>query len=321
MKSFLVLAVIALAAASIAHAQNYPTRPVRILVPFPPGGNVDVFARVLYPHVEKELGQTIVIDNRGGANGILGSQLVANATPDGYTMLNVSFSFAVNPSIVRKMPFDVRKDFTPVTDVALGTGYLMVANLKLPAKTVKELIALAKQQPGQIRYSTAGVGNGQHLTGALFAAKAGIDMLHVPYKGGGPAVTAAISGEVQIHYPAPAVGIPHVKAGRLKALGFTGGKRLAALPDVPTIAEAALPGFLADAGWHAVFAPAGTPPAIVKKMQEAIRKSLALPQVREFFVSGGYEPQGHTPEEWKKLFFADLKRYAEITKIAKIEPQ
>jgi len=320
-KSFLVLAVIALAAASIAHAQNYPTRPVRILVPFPPGGNVDVFARVLYPHVEKELGQTIVIDNRGGANGILGSQLVANATPDGYTMLNVSFSFAVNPSIVRKMPFDVRKDFTPVTDVALGTGYLMVANLKLPAKTVKELIALAKQQPGQIRYSTAGVGNGQHLTGALFAAKAGIDMLHVPYKGGGPAVTAAISGEVQIHYPAPAVGIPHVKAGRLKALGFTGGKRLAALPDVPTIAEAALPGFLADAGWHAVFAPAGTPPAIVKKMQEAIRKSLALPQVREFFVSGGYEPQGHTPEEWKKLFFADLKRYAEITKIAKIEPQ
>jgi tripartite-type tricarboxylate transporter receptor subunit TctC len=292
-----------------------------MIVPFPPGGNVDVFARVLFQQVEKELGSSIVIDNRGGANGILGADLVANATPDGYTMLTTSFAFAVNPSIVRKMPFDVRKDFAPVTDIALGTGYLMLANLKLPATTVKELIALAKQQPGKIRYSSAGVGNGQHLAGALFASKAGIDMLHVPYKGGGPAVTAAIGGEVQIHYPAPAVGVPHVKAGRLRALGFTGGKRLAALPDVPTIAEAALPGFLADAGWHGIFAPAKTPPAIVKKMQEAVRKALEVPHVHDYFVNNGYEPQAHDPAEWTRLFLADLKRYAEITRIAKIEPQ
>jgi tripartite-type tricarboxylate transporter receptor subunit TctC len=316
-----LLAMFALAVASLSWAQSYPTRPVRVVIPFPPGGNVDVFGRVLWPQLEKELGQTVVIDNRGGANGILGSHIVANATPDGYTLLNVSFSFAVNPAIRKQMPFDVVKDFAPVTDVALGTGYLMLANTKLPAQTVKELIALAKQQPGKIRYSSAGVANGQHLAGELFAARAGIDLLHVPYKGGGPAVIAVIGGEVQLHFPAPAVGIPHVKAGRLRGLGFTGNKRLASLPDVPTIAEAALPGFVADAGWHGVFAPAKTPPAVVKKVQEAISRALQAPHVRDHFLNNGYEPQGHSPAEWGKLFRADLKRYAEIARIAKIEPQ
>lgn len=316
-----LLAMFALAVASLTWAQNYPTRPIRMIIPFPPGGNVDVFARVLYLQVEKELGQTIVIDNRGGANGVIAADIVANATPDGYTMLNTSFSFAVNPHIRKKLPYDVVKDFAPVTDVALGTGYLMVANLKFPANTVKDLIALAKQQPGKIRYSSAGVANGQHLTGELFATKAGIELLHVPYKGGGPAVTAVIGGEVQLHFPAPAVGIPHIKAGRLKGLGFTGAKRLASLPDVPTVAEAALPGFVADAGWHGVFAPSKTPGAVVKRMQEAISKSLKVPHVRDHFLNGGYEPQGHTPAEWGKLFRADFKRYAEITRIAKIEPQ
>ena len=323
MPRYLVAAAVALSTLVVAgapYAQNYPTRPVRVVIPFPPGGNVDVFGRVLWPQVEKELGQTVVIDNRGGANGILGSHIVANATPDGYTLLHVSFSFAVNPSIVRKMPFDVVKDFAPVTDVALGTGYLMVSHPGFPPKTVKELITLAKQQPGQVRYSSAGVANGQHLAGELFATKAGIEMLHVPYKGGGPAVTAVVGGEVQLHFPAPAVGIPHVKAGRLRGIAFTGGKRLTALPDVPTVAET-IPGFLADAGWHGVFAPAKTPPAILRKVQESIHKALQVPRVRDHFVNNGYEPQGHTPAEWAKLFQADLKRYAEITRSAKIEPQ
>ena len=319
----LIVAAVALATLAVAgvpYAQNYPTRPVRVLIPFPPGGNVDVFGRVLCPQVENELGQTVVIDNRGGANGMLGSSIVANATPDGYTLLHTSFAFAVNPSIVKKMPFDVVKDFAPVTDVALGTGYLMVAHAAFPPKTVKELIALAKQQPGKVRYSTAGVGNGQHLAGALFAERAGIDMLHVPYKGGGPAMTAAIGGETQLHFPAPAVGIPHVKGGRVKGLGFTGNKRLTALPDVPTIGET-VPGYYADAGWHGVFAPAKTPAAILTKVQESIYRALQAPHVRDHFLNGGYEPQGSVPAEWGKRFRADLRRYAEITRIAKIEPQ
>jgi tripartite-type tricarboxylate transporter receptor subunit TctC len=318
--AFVLIALTAIFAAGVASSQSYPVRPVRVLIPFPPGGNVDVFGRVLWPQVEKELGQTVVIDNRGGANGILGADIVANATPDGYTFLHTSFAFAVNPSIVKKMPFDVVKDFVPVTDVALGTGYLLVGNIKFPAKTVQELIALAKQQPGKIRYSTAGVGNGQHLAGALFAEKAGIDLLHVPYKGGGPAMTAALGGETQLHFPAPAVGIPHVKGGRVRGLGFTGAKRLVSLPDVPTIGEA-VPGYVADAGWHGVFAPAKTPPAVVKKVQEAISKALQVPRVRDHFVNAGYEPQGSNPAEWGKRFRADLKRYAEITRIAKIEPR
>src|SRR5882672_316624 len=194
----IALALIALAVAAAAGAagaadgQVYPNRPVRVVVPFPPGGNVDTFARMLFRHVEEDLGQPMVIDNRGGANGILGADTVAKAAPDGYTLMVTSFGLAVNQYIVKKLPFDLRKDFLPVTNIAIGTGYLMVAHPAVPAKTVKDLIALAKSQPGQIRYSTAGIGNGQHLAGALFALKAGVDMLHVPYKGGGPALNAVM---------------------------------------------------------------------------------------------------------------------------------
>jgi tripartite-type tricarboxylate transporter receptor subunit TctC len=313
------LALVACGTAAAATAPNYPSRPIRMVIPFPAGGNVDVFGRVLFRHVEQDLGQQIVIDNRGGANSILGSDLVAKANPDGYTFLTTSFGFAVNPAISKKLPFDVEKDFIPVTNIALGTGYLMVINAAVPVKNVKELIAYGKQKP--LRYSTAGIGNGQHLAGALFAERAGIEMLHVPYKGGGPAMTAVLGGEVEVHYPAAAVGIPHVKSGKVRAIGFTGAKRLSTLPDVPTVAEAGLTGYVSDAGWHAVFAPAKTPMAYVNRMHAAIRKALEVPQVRDHFLNGGYEPQGAPPAEWAKLFRADLKRYAEIVRIAKIEKE
>ena len=311
-------AVIASVSASGVHAQKYPNRPIRLVVPFPPGGNVDVFSRVLFREVEKDLGTNIVIDNRGGANGLIGADVVARAAPDGYTILNTSFAFAVNPAILKKMPFDILKDFEPVTNVAIGLGYLMVVNNNVPVKTVKDLIALAKKQ--QLRYSTAGVGNGQHLAGALFSQKAGVDMLHVPYKGGGPAVAAVISGEVQVHYPAGSVGVPHHKAGRLRAIAFTGAKRLSSLPDIPTIGET-VPGYVADAGWHGVFAPAKTPAPIVKRVQEAIHKALQQPAVHKHFVDNGYEPQGDPPAVWAKQFRADVKRFAEIARVAKIEPR
>jgi tripartite-type tricarboxylate transporter receptor subunit TctC len=196
-----------------------------------------------------------------------------------------------------------------------------VAHPGVPVKTVKDLIALAKSQPGQIRYGTAGIGNGQHLAGALFCLRAGIDMLHVPYKGGGPALNAVLGGEVQIHYPAASVGVPQVKAGRLKGLAFTGDKRLMSLPDMPTVAEAALPGFVADAGWHAVFAPPKTPVAILTRFQQAIHNALQVPQVHENFVSNGYEPKGDPPAVWAQAYLLDLERLAEIARAAKIEPQ
>ena len=318
--AFAVAVSAALCATAAFAADAYPTRPIRVVVPFPPGGNVDTFARMLFRYVEEDLGQSVVIDNRGGANGIVGADTVAKAAPDGYTIMATSFGLAVNQYLVKKLPFDLRTDFLPVTNIALGTGYLMVSHPAFPAKTVKELIAVAKSQPGQVRYSTAGVGNGQHLAGALFCLKAGIDMLHVPYKGGGPALNAVMGGETQIHFPAGSVGIPQVKAGRVRGIAFTGEKRLTALPDMPTIGET-LPGFVADAGWHGVFAPPKTPPAIVSRLQQSVHKALQIPQVRDNFLNNGYEPKGDPPAVWAKAYQQELKRLAEIAKAAKLEPQ
>src|SRR5688572_13940340 len=304
--------------ASTRSGQAWPSRPIRLVVPFPPGGATDTNARAIAKEVENVLGQPLVIDNRGGANAIIGSDIVAKAAPDGYTLMHISVAFAINPSIYKKLPFDTSRDFTPITNPIVGQGSLLAVNPSLPAKSVTELIALAKKQ--KLTFGSPGVGNVLHLIATGFSVRAGIEMLHVPYKGAGPALTALLGGEVQVMVIPPVIAVPHIKSGRLRPLGYSGAKRLPAIADVPTIGEAGLPGFHMDTGWHAWFAPAKTPSRIVTLVHGAIQKSLQVPAVREFLLAGGYEPTADPPAEFQKNFQNDLKRWGELAQAAKIEP-
>jgi tripartite-type tricarboxylate transporter receptor subunit TctC len=290
-------------------------------LPFVPGGTIDAYARVLSRQVESQIGQSIVIDNRGGANGILGADIVAKAAPDGYTLLDNAASMVINPAMYKKMPYDTESAFVPITNFVKGLGYVMTVHPSVPANSVKELIALAKKKEGSVRFSSPGKGNGQHLVGELLNLKSGIQLLHVPYKGSAPALAAALSGEVQLTFQTPTSVIPHITAGKLRALGFTGETRLPALPDLPTVAEAGVPGFYYDVAWHAWFAPARTPPAIVDRLYTEIHKALQQAKLREYFRAGGFEPQGDPPAQFQKIFRDDIKRYADIVRAARIEPE
>jgi len=313
-----LLAVLALGVfLPVAHAQ-YPNKPIRLIVPFPPGGATDANARVIAKEVENVLGQPLVIDNRGGANAIIGSDLVAKAAPDGYTLMHISVAFAINPTTHKKLPFDTSRDFTPITNPIVGQGSLLAVNPSLPAKSVTELIALAKKQ--KLSFGSPGVGNVLHLIATGFMMRAGIEMLHVPYKGAGPALTAVLGGEVQVMVVPPVVALPHLKSGRLRPLGYSGAKRLPVIADVPTIGEAGLPGFQMDTGWHAWFGPAKMPARIVTQVHGAIQKALQVPALREFLLAGGYEPTADPPAEFQKNFQNDLKRWGDLARAAKIEP-
>jgi tripartite-type tricarboxylate transporter receptor subunit TctC len=313
-----VLAADAGAQAGGTSAQAWPARPIRLIVPFPPGGGTDVNARAIAREAERVLGQPLVIDNRGGANAIIGCDLLAKAAPDGYTLMYISIAFAINPSTHRKLPFDTSRDFTPITNAVMGQGSLLAVNPSVPAKSVAELIALAKKQ--QLSFGSPGVGNILHLIAEAFNARAGISMLHVPYKGSAPALTALLGGEVQVMVVPPVIAMSHLKSGRLRPLGYSGAKRLPAIADVPTIAEAGLPGFSLDTGWHAWFAPARTPASIVTRVHGAIAQSLQVPALREFLLAGGYDPTADPPAVFQKNFQSDLKRWGEIVRQAKIEP-
>jgi tripartite-type tricarboxylate transporter receptor subunit TctC len=306
-------------AAERGRIDNYPNHPIRLVVPAPSGGSVDVMARLLARQLETQLGQTIVVDNRGGANGIIGFDIVSKAPADGYTLVSTASAFAINPAIYRKLPYDTEKDFVPIANFANGPGYLLVVHPSVPATTLRELVTLAREKP--LRYGTAGIGNGQHLVAELLNMTAGIQLQHVPYKGAAPAFNAVLSGEVHVHFAAVITALAQVKAGRLRALGFTGVTRLGVLPEVPTFSESAYPGFVYQTGWHAWFAPARTPEAIVERLHVEIRRALNAPQLRESFLAAGSEPIGDTRAEFAKILHADLKRYAEIARAAKIEPQ
>ncbi len=309
-------AALALCAAGV-HAQTYPARPIRLVVPFPAGGTADVIARGIANEAAAPLGQPFVIDNRGGANGIIGIDIVAKAPPDGHTLLYVTASIVINPHIYLKLPYDMFRDFEPVTNGVLGTGYLLVLHPSVPAQSVKELIALARDTH-KVSYSSPGVGNTLHLAAELFATRAGVKLLHVPYKGVAPALNAVLAGEVQMTMIPPTIVMPHIKVGRVKAMAFTGSSRFAGLPQLPVMSEAGLPNIELTGAWHGWFAPAKTPGAVLSRLQQEIARAVQAPKMREAIIAGGYEPDGRSPGEFRKFLRLEYERYAEMVRAANL---
>jgi tripartite-type tricarboxylate transporter receptor subunit TctC len=307
----------ALAFVSSAQAQPYPTRPIRLIVPFAAGGTADVIARSVGNEVGAQLGQPFVLDNRGGANGIIGTDIVAKAPPDGHTLLHVTASFVINPNTYTTLPYDIFRDFEPVTNVVLGTGYLLVLHPAVAANSVKELIALARDTH-KVSYSSPGVGNTLHLAAELFGVRAGVKLLHVPYKGVAPAMNAVLAGEVQATFIPATIALPLVKSGRAKAIAFTGTSRFAGLPLLPTMSEAGVPNLELTGSWHGWFTTAKTPAVVVSRLQQEVAKSLRVARVRDTIVSGGYEPDGNSPAEFRKFLRVEYDRYAEMLRVAQV---
>lgn len=303
-----------------AWAQPFPQRPIRVVVPQPAGGSMDANARALAIHLEPAFGQNLVIDNRGGANGIIAGELVARAAPDGHTILYTSNSFINNQLAQKQLPFHVIRDFAPVTLVGTLPGYLVLVNAQVPAKSLKELIELSKVPGSNIKFGSGGIGNSQHLLGEYLNARSGSKLVHVPYKGLAPLITGVLSNEIQVGFAAPTVVMQHIKSGRLRALGYSAAKRWAGMPDVPAMSEV-IPGFVYEAAWHGVFAPAATPAAIVSRLQTEIAKAIQQPKMRDFLESGGYVPAGITPQEFRRFLEKDLKTLAELFRVANIKPE
>ncbi len=300
-------------------AKGYPSRPIRFIVPYPPAGGTDIVARILAEPLAAVLGQPIIIDNRGGAAGNLGTDLVAKAAPDGYTILFTLSSHTINPELYERLPFDVEKDFVAISLAAL-IPQILVANPAVPANNVRELIALAKAEPGKLNYASVGIGSPGHIAGELFKLKTGIDMVHVPYKGGGPAVSDTLSGQVQLLFVSLPAALQHVRAGRLKALAVTSDQRSQAAPDVPTIAESGVPDCIVNS-WYGALAPAGTPPAIVAKLQAAMAQVLARPEVKAKLFEQGAEAMASTSAEFERRIRTELKQWDYVIRAAKIKAE
>jgi tripartite-type tricarboxylate transporter receptor subunit TctC len=306
----------ALASPLVVHAQSsrieYPVRPVRVVVGFPAGGPSDILARLVAQKLGEATGQQFIVDNRGGASGMIGAELVAKAPPDGYTLLVVPATHAVNPSLYRKLPFDTTRDFAPVSLVAEGP-FILVVHPSLPAKSVQELIALARRRPGELNYASAGVGGLPHLAGELFKSTAGIRMNHIPYKGAAPATIDLVAGHVTIMFNNMLSAVPHVKGGRLRALGVTTMKRSSAVPDVPTIAEAGVKGYEVS-GWYGVLGPAGLSAEVLDRLNGAVNRGMRQPEVVKRLAGEGVDAVGSTPEDFGARIRREMTNWSAVVK-------
>ncbi len=313
-----LLAVAGMLASGLALAQRdvsagkYPEKSIRFIVPFPPGAANDILARGVGQKLSERWGQAVVIDNRGGAGGVLGTAIAAKAVPDGYTIVLVPATHAINVSLYAKPPFDAVKDFAPISLIATG-AYMLVVNPSLSAKSVKELIALAKAKPGKLNFGSAGTGNATHLVGELLKRKAGIELTHVPYKGVNPALTDVIGGQVDMMFGSISATSPQAKAGKVRALAITSAKRSAAVPDVPSLDEAGVPGYDA-VGWWGILAPARTPPAIVDKINREVVAIVGEPEMRQWLQRQGFEPASGSAGEFAQFIKSEIIKWGEVVK-------
>lgn len=288
----------------------YPDRPIRMVVPFPPGGPNDTLARMVAQGLSQRWGQNIIVDNRGGGSGIIGIEIVAKSAPDGYTLIMLGSVITTNVSMYKKLPYDAVKDFAPITRVA-STPYVFVVHPSVNVATVQDLITLAKTKPNSLSYASASTGSANHLAGELFNRMAGVKMVHIPYKGGGPALTDVIAGHVQLIFNNPLTVLGHVRAGRLKALAITSPKRSSVVPGIPTISESGLPGYDIT-GWYGVLAPARVPPAIIDKLHNEIVSLMGTAEVRDRLAGQGLEPVGDTPREFSAFIVTEIRKWAKV---------
>ena len=300
-------------------AQSYPTKPIRMIVAFAPGGAPDAFARIIGQKLSEQMGQTVIVDNRPGATGNIGAEIVAKAPPDGYTLFNATLSLAISPAVYGAVSFDPLTSFAPVTLLA-SVPLVLVANPKLPARSVQELIAYAKSNPGKLNYASVGVGSPQHVSAELLQMVSRVRLVHIPYKGGGPMSTAILSNEAQLGLPAIAPALPYVQSGRLRAIAVTAAKRTQAMPDTPTFAEAGLPGIEAD-NWNAILAPARTPASLIARLNAEISKAARAPDVAEQFTRQGAEVNLSTPASLAEKIRTEVEKWTRVVRAADIKPQ
>ena len=321
MKRYLLMAWLASIgiSADCVFAQNYPTRPIRLVVASSPGGASDILARMLAQKLSDDLAQQVVVDNRGGASGVIGTDIVAKAVPDGYTLLIIQPSLTINPSMISKLPYDAVRDLAPVS-LVVDAAQIMAVNPSVAAKNVKDLIALAKAKPGDLMIGSPGVGTSPHLVAELFKLTAGVDMPQVLFKGSGMAHISLMSGEVSVAFSTVLSALPHVKSGKIRALGVTALKRVAVVPDVPTIAESGLPGF-ESSQWFGILAPARTPRPIIERLYQALLRGSNSPDVKERLLAQGVDVVNKKPEEFAAVIKRELVQWAKVIKAAGIKPQ